>query len=86
MLLYYTAQQILIIFIIYSHTRNVFDEKYYINIYLNDTWGGLASTLHAICAVSRLATPYTLTPLGVQTGETGKQKQILRNTDMNEVK
>lgn len=42
----------------------------HVTAYLKLTSGGLASTMHAMWAVSILATPYTLTPLGVHTGGT----------------
>ena len=51
----------------------LFFQVLYIYTDLNDTSGGLASTLHAMCAVSILATPYTLTPFGWQTGGTVKE-------------
>ena len=38
----------------------------------NATCGGLASTRQAMCAVSILATPYTLTPRGMHTGGTAR--------------
>ena len=40
----------------------------------NPTWGGLASTRQAMCAVSILATPYTLTPRGMHTGGTAERQ------------
>ena len=44
-----------------------------LNVQRKATCGGLASTRHAMCAVSILATPYTFASRGTHTGGTATE-------------